>query len=295
MLIGLKLEIGFSQDENYRRLYGQRDILPFLRELGVEVAETPVGPETRPDALREHVARCVGVGMQVTMHPYSEGSVFNPAYFSDSSDNPCRLLHERFLSQAAEAAQRQQAPTLVNVHGAAGPSAVSRRHLVERSVAFFAWARDWCRRHAPEVAVAVELQLRPETHEARHRIGDRYDELLEVATQCDVPACWDFGHAYWNTHNHGCPIHPPEILLRRIGHVHCHDVHGGCDHQPLIHDVVTWRDFLKRLIDHGYDERIILEVPTFAFLDAGGIETVSASLQALRAWLQHCKPAPSPS
>jgi sugar phosphate isomerase/epimerase len=289
MLIGLKLDIGFSEDENYRRLYGQRQVLPFLRELGVEVAETPIGPETRPGTLREHIARCVDAGLQVTMHPYSEGSIFNLAYFCESDDNPCRLLHERFFTLAAEAAQRQQSPTLLNIHGAAGTAAESRTHLVERSIAFFTWARDWCGRNAPDVSVTVELQIRPNPDEPRQRIGDRYDELLEVAMQSDVRICWDFGHAYWNAHNYGCPIEPPTAMLRRIGHVHCHDVKKD-DHQPLLYDAVPWRRFIKLLIDHGFDERIILEVPTASFLDAGGIETVTASLQALRAWLQHCKP-----
>ncbi|NLZ05135.1 MAG: sugar phosphate isomerase/epimerase [Phycisphaerae bacterium] len=288
MLIGLKLDIGFAQDEGYRRLYGGREILPFLRELGVELAETPIGPQTQPEALREHVARCIDAGLQVTLHPYSEGSVFNPAHFCDSGDNPCRLLHERFLSHAAQIAQRQQAPTLVNIHGAAGTSADVRPHLVERSIAFFAWARNWCRRNAPEVSVTVELQIRPNPDEPIQRIGDRYDELLEIATQSDVRICWDFGHAYWNARSFGCPMEPPPAVLGRVGHVHCHDVNEG-DHQPLIYNTMPWRDFIKLLIDHGFDERIILEVPTDAFLDAGGIRTLTTSVQALRAWTQRCK------
>jgi hypothetical protein len=288
MLIGQKLDIGFAQDEDYQRLYSGREVLPFLRGLGVEVAETPVGPETTPDAFREHVARCVDAGLQVTMHPYTEGAVFNLAHFSDSDDNPCRLCHERFFTLAAEAAERQQAPTLVNLHGAAGTWADSRTHLVERTIAFFTWARRWCRQNAPQVAVTVELQIRPNSDEPRLRIGDRYDELLEVATQSGVRVCWDFGHAYWNAHNYSGSIDPPEELLGRIGHVHCHDVRKD-DHQPLLYNVVPWRDFIKRLIDHGFDDRIILEVPTDAFLDAGGLDTVTASLQALRAWVQRCR------
>ncbi len=285
MLIGLKLDIGFAQDEGYQRLYGGREILPFLRELGVELAETPIGPQTQPEALREHIARCIDAGLQVTLHPYSEGSVFNPAHFRDSGDNPCRLFHERFFSHAAEIAQRQQSPTLVNIHGAAGASADARPDLVERSIAFFAWARNWCLQNAPEVSVTVELQIRPNPDEPIQRIGDRYDELLEIATQSDVHICWDFGHAYWNARNFGCPIEPPPAVLGRVGHVHCHDVNEG-DHQPLVYNTVPWRDFLQLLIDHGFDERIILEVPTDAFLDAGGIGTLTTSVQALRARLQ---------
>jgi len=221
----------------------------------------------------------------VTLHPYSEGSVFNPAHFRDSGDNPCRLFHERFFSHAAEIAQRQQSPTLVNIHGAAGSCADSRSDLVECSIAFFAWARHWCRRNAPEVSVTVELQIRPNPDEPIQRIGDRYDELLEISTQSDVRICWDFGHAYWNARNFGCPIEPPPAVLGRVGHVHCPDVNEG-DHQPLVYNTVPWRDFLQLLIDHGFDERIILEVPTDAFLDAGGIGTLTTSVQALRARLQ---------
>ena len=290
MLIGLKLDIGFARSEDHRRLYGRREILPFLRESGVEVAETPVGPETRPEVLTEHIARCVDAGLQVTLHPYSEGTIFNPAHFTDRPDNPCRLLHERFFALAAEAARRQQAPSLINIHGAAGTTADARPRLIDRSITFFAWARDWCRQNAPAVSVTVELQISPNADEPDVRIGDRYDELLKVATESDVKTCWDFGHAYWNAYRYGWPIDPPQSLISCIGHVHCHDVNQG-DHQPLIYDTVPWRAFIERLIDNGFDERIILEVPVDAFLDAGGIETVTASLHALRDWIERCRPA----
>ncbi|UCD51985.1 MAG: sugar phosphate isomerase/epimerase [Phycisphaerales bacterium] len=288
MLIGLKLDIGFSEDEICRQLYGRREILPFLRDLGVDLVETPVGAETQPDVLSEHVAQCVDAGLQVTLHPYSEGTIFNPAYFADSADNPCRLLHERFFTLAAEAAQRQQAPTLVNIHGAAGTAADARRHLLDRSIAFFTWARAWCRQNAPEVGVTVELQISPNAGESRQRIGDRYEELLKIAAESEVQVCWDFGHAYWNTYRYDWPLTPPPKLLGRIGHVHCHDVYEG-DHEPLVFNTVPWRDFISLLIDNGFDERIILEIPPCSFLDAGGIETLIASVQALRAWTQQCQ------
>jgi len=288
MLIGLKLDIGFSQDEIYRRLYGSRAILPFLRELGVEVAETPVGPETETPLLQDHIARCVDAGLKVTLHPYSEGSKFNPAFFSPDEDNPCRVLHERFFLLAAEAARRQQFPTIVNIHAAAGSSANPRQHLLDQSISFFLWAHDWCRDNVPEVSVAVELQISPDTDEPRQRIGDRYEEVLEMSIASDAAACWDFGHAYWNTRRYGWPLYPPQALIPRIGHVHCHDVCGD-DHQPLIYNTVPWRDFLKLLIDNDFDGRVILEVPPPEFLLAGGIHTLTASLGALRDWTQRCR------
>jgi len=288
MQIGLKLDIGFSRDDVYRQLYGSREILPFLRELGVEVVETPVGPETETPMLEEHITRCVDAGLKLTLHPYSEGTLFNPALFSREETNHCRMLHEHFFLLAAEAGRRQQCPTLVNIHAAAGSSADPRQRLLDRSVAFFLWAHDWCRQNVPDVSVAVELQMSPDVGEPRQRIGDRYEELLEVSIASEALACWDFGHAYWNAKRHGWPLYPPQALIPRIRHVHCHDVHGD-DHQPLLYNAVPWKDFLRLLIDSGFDDRIILEVPPSEFLRAGGIDTLTASLQALRAWTRQCR------
>jgi len=290
MLIGLKLDIGFAQDEACRRLYGDRDIPAFLRELGFDGVETPVGPETETPALRDHIARCVGAGLKVSLHPYSEGSIFNPTYFAPEADNPCRQLHERFLSLAGEAARLQQYPTVVNIHGAAGADTDSRRHLLDQSTAFFTWAGQWCRENAPDVSVTVELQISPNADEPRQRIGDKYEELLEIARRSGAGVCWDFGHAYWNTRRYDWPLYPPEALLPHIKHVHCHDVYGSEDHQPLVYGVVPWRDFLALLHGHGPTAqrsfgpggRVILEVPPDQFLKAGGLPSLIDSAHALR-------------
>ncbi len=282
MLIGLKLDIGFAQDKVCRRLYGRRDILAFLRELGFDAVETPVGPETQIGELWEHIARCVNAGLKVSLHPYSEGTIFNPLYFASGQDNPCRAVHERFLSLAAEAVRLQGHSTIVNIHGAAGTDRDPRRHLIDQSIAFFTWAGQWCRQNAPDVGVTVELQISPNADEPRQRVGDTYDELLEVAQRSGVHACWDFGHAYWNTRRYGWPLYPPEALLPRIRHVHCHDVFGGEDHQPLVYGAVPWRDFLALLTDHGFDGRVILEVPPTEFPKAGGLQSLIDSAQALR-------------
>lgn len=284
MLMGLKLDIGFAQGEVYRRLYGSRDILAFLKELGFEAVETPVGPETDLGQLREHIARCTGAGLKTSLHPYSEATIFNVAYFSPEADNPCRELHERFLSIAAEAAKSQQLPTIVNVHGAAAGSDEAREQLLNRSIAFFTWAGQWCRDNAPEVGTTVELQISPDPGEPRQRIGDTYAELLDVSIKCGVGVCWDFGHAYWNTRRFGWPIAPPAALLKRIVHVHCHDASTE-DHQPLVHGTVPWREFIKLLVDHGFNGRVILEVPPDSFLRAGGMESLIDSATSLRSVL----------
>jgi sugar phosphate isomerase/epimerase len=285
MLIGLKLDIGFSENEEYERLYGRRDVLSYLRALGVEAVETPVGPDTDMDELREHITRCIGAGMKVSLHPYSEGTDCNPAFFQAEAGNSCRGMHERFFAMAEEATRLQAYPTIVNIHGAAGTTAESRPQLVDKSVAFFTWAGDWCRRNAPHVTVTAELQISPSRRESRVRIGDNYDELLTVAERSGAIACWDLGHAWRNMHRYGGDLYPPAALLKRIGHVHCHDVNDD-DHQPLIYGTVPWRDFMRLLMGNGYDGRIILEVPPSGFIDAGGIETLTTSVSALHDFIR---------
>jgi sugar phosphate isomerase/epimerase len=285
MLMGLKLDIGFAQGEVYRRLYGSRDILAFLKELDFGAVETPVGPETDLGRLREHIARCTHAGLKTSLHPYSEATIFNALYFSPEADNPCRQLHERFLSVAGEAAKAQQLPTIVNLHGAAAGIDEAREQLLSRSIAFLAWAGQWCRDNAPQVGVTVELQISPDPGEPRQRIGDTYAELLDVATRSNVGVCWDFGHAYWNTRRFGWPIAPPEALLKRIVHVHCHDASTE-DHQPLVHGTVPWREFIELLRGHGFDGRVILEVPPDSFLRAGGVQSLIDSAKALKGVLR---------
>jgi sugar phosphate isomerase/epimerase len=284
ILIGLKLDIGFAHEDLYRRLYGNREVLPLLKELGFGAVETPVGPETDSRRLREHIARCTEAGLKTSLHPYSETTICNPLHFSPDADNPCRRMHERFFAIANDAARMQQLPTVVNLHGAAGTSDDVREHMLRQSIAFFTWAGRWCRDNAAEVNVTVELQMSPSPGEPRQRIGDTYAELLDVATKSNVRVCWDFGHAFWNTRLYSWPITPPEALLKRIIHVHCHDASTE-DHQPLVHDNVPWREFIKLLRSHGFDGRVILEVPPDQFLRAGGLQSLLDSARVLRAIL----------
>jgi sugar phosphate isomerase/epimerase len=288
MYIGIKLDIGFSELPLYRQLYGDRKILDYLSGVGFSAVETPVCPETDYEMLREHVAQCSEAGLRVSLHPYCERTECDPAFFSREDGNSCWDYHQRLLSQAGEISQIQQSPTVINFHPAAGSSTIARRDLFDRSVSLLSWARQWCSRNAPDVQVVVELQFGPDSGEDKQRIGDTYDELFQIATHSGIRACWDFGHAYFNTKRFDVPLYPPEALLERIGHVHCHDVCQG-DHSPLIYDKAPWKEFIRLLIEKDFDETIIIEVPSSAFLAAGGLESVNASLKALVDWIEQCK------
>ena len=281
MLVGIKLNVGFAEREPYQQLYGRRDVLAYLRDLGVRAAEAPVGARTEVEAIKAHARQCAAAGLRLSMHPYTEGTSANPAYFADRRDNACRSLHERFFRLAAEAAELQQGESVVNIHAAAGPLEISRRTLVDQSVRFFAWARQWCERHGPLVRPVAELQIRPYPYEPIQRIGDHFAELLEVVERSGCGACWDFGHAYMNTVRFGLPGEAPRVLLGRVAHVHCHDADDE-DHQPLVFDRVPWRRHLAELAAEGFDGTVILEVPPEYFLPHGGLAALEDSIRVLR-------------
>ncbi len=290
MQVGLKVEIGFITNGMFRQLYGNRDILSYLLALGVKAIETPIGPDTDNQALRKHLHRCCQVGLQVSLHPYTENTPSNPALFSIDKDNPCLRLHRHFFELAAEAADLQQAETVVNIHPAAGLEAYSRRELVEQSVRFFGWAQEWCRLNAPSVRLVAELQIAPNPGEPVQRIGDNYDELLEVVERSGSQACWDFGHTIMNHRRFNTPINPPVELLAKIGHVHCHDVDYQEDHHPLVFDTVPWSEFLTSIVKKGFDGTIILEVTPSNFLAAGGLTTLVQSVKVLSEYIEKVPP-----
>lgn len=280
MRIGIKIDIGFAESDVYRQLYGEREILPYLRGLGVEAVETPVGLDTDGQALENHIRTCVAAGMLVSLHPYTELTPSNPAHFSASEDNPCLQLHRHFLEIAAETAALQQAPTVVNIHSAAAPLDIPRQDLVEQSIRFFSWAREWCEANAPEVQPVAELQIRPNPDEPIQRIGDFYAELYEVVQRSRVGACWDLGHAVMNTDRFGVPLYPPIDWLPWVTHIHCHDV-GPEDHQPLIFGNVPWERFLRSLLPYGFDGTVILELTPDRFLPYEGLVDLERSVGAL--------------
>ena len=288
MRIGMKLEIGFAEQGAWRTLAGGRDVLALLRALGVSAVETPVGAETDGSALARHLRLCEEAGLVVSLHPYSEGTRVNPAYFATDAGNGCAALHTGFLAVAAEAALRQHVAVIVNVHAAAAPAGHPRRDLLEQSVRFFQWAREWCEKtNAPDVCPVSELQIAPDAREPVQRIADNYAELLEIAARSEVGVCWDFlGHAFLNSRRFGTELDPPPELLGRILHVHCHDVDAS-DHRPLICGNVPWQRFLGRLIDAGFDGTVVLEVLPGAFLAMGGLAALERSISALVSFRRH--------
>jgi sugar phosphate isomerase/epimerase len=281
MTIGVKLDIGFQRNESYRKLFGKRDILSRLHALGVRAVETAVDFNTDFTDLAEHVRTCTKAGLLVSLHPYTEGMPCNPAHFS-KLDPYCRRFHSRVFIAAEDAAICQGCKAVVNVHAAAGANGATRRTLVDESIRFFSWCREWCAENAPRVAVVAELQFRPHPHEAIVRIADNYEELIELTERAGVDACVDLGHAYMNAVRFGVPVEPPADLLKRTVHFHCHDA-DEMDHRPLVHGKVPCERVLRAAIEHGFDGTVVLEVPPETYLESGGFDALVRSIDKLKA------------
>jgi sugar phosphate isomerase/epimerase len=278
MRIGLKLDIDFDTNESYRRLFGGRDVPSRLSELGVQAVEIPLGPFSDLGDVGDKARLCHRVGLQVSFHPYTEGHETNPAYFSGPESQPA-MVHQRFLALAAGLA-RQQGETIVNIHPAADANRLRRGELMERSVQFFSWTRDWCAERAPHVRPVAELQVSPEAAERLVRVGDSPFELAQIVERSGVAACWDVGHAVWNHRRFDTPQDPPNRLWERIAHVHCHDV-GRVDHRVLRRGDAHWQRFLQKLLGFGFTGTVVVEVAAQTFLDAGGLTALEESITAL--------------
>jgi sugar phosphate isomerase/epimerase len=56
-----------------------------------------------------------------------------------------------------------------------------------------------------------------------------------------------------------------------------------------VYNTVPWQDFIKLLINSGFNGSIILEVPPSKFMDAGGTRSLTYSIKALENWIKQCK------
>lgn len=278
MKVGFKLDVDYWDNDLYSRLFGDRDILETIWEKGVRAIEVPVGPLTDRMLLSEHIRRCTDAGFSVSVHPYSEATEYNPSCFEDSQQNPCRHFHEELFFLAMEASVQQKGVAVVNIHPAADLKTISRNVLLEQSVRFFAWAVGWCAQYTPSVLVTAELQIAAAPQEAVVRIGDSFSELEQIEDRSGCGLCWDFGHGYLNHLRYGIPQDPGPELLKKIVHVHCHDVEED-DHWPMLTNTSGWKERLGLLLHNGFDQTAIMEITPRNYLQAGGYEAFERSVE----------------
>ena len=92
------------------------------------------------------------------------------------------------------------------------------------------------------------------------KFGERREDVLALVTEIDHPRlgiCWDTGHDI----RHGVSEDPPTEWLKRVVHVHVHDLDGsGEDHFPLVFGTVPNQHWIQLLMDAGMDGTITLEL-----------------------------------
>jgi len=131
------------------------------------------------------------------------------------------------------------------------------------------------RRHhdgAFETTVAALVALEPWLHERGLRsalevcrfkddgpLGGTYAEVIalaeaaEAALGDELGLTWDLGHTTWNHQQGFDALWPPEAFVRRVAHVHIHDVaDNGRTHAPLDIGRAPLAEFVARLRAHGY-------------------------------------------
>jgi len=94
-----------------------------------------------------------------------------------------------------------------------------------------------------------------------------------------VGVCWDFGHMFANVRQHVEPDDPDPVFVRRVIHVHVHDV-AERTHQPLTVGNVPLARWVALLDGAGYDGVLNLELNPDNF-DDDPVAATEVSLRTL--------------
>ena len=261
---------------------------------GVEVAIPIVGDDEEDadtiDHLKQWAEPWLDAGMAVVPHPYTEGPA-NPASCVDrDATEPARSLL-RVFETAAEFSRDVGLPVTVTYHAAkaAGEDAPEREELIERSARFFELANDLLADVKGPVSVVNESQLPADRDGDAIRIGDVPNEIVE--TSWDFPrvgVCWDTGHYRLATQRLGAPDHPPDKFIRKVTHMHLHDVIDGTDHEPPSENLDRLSEEIELAVESGKLSSLTLEYDYGkAVADANDADAVLDYLAETAVWVHH--------
>ncbi len=168
---------------------------------------------------------------------------------------------EPIIELAEEIAELQERLAVV-IHGASDPQAsVSQNE--DTTAGLLDWLATAITTRTLPAFAALELgAFKPdrETAAARSRAS-----VMSVVTKVDsdrAGICWDLAHDYENAANEPrWTVDPAEDFLRRVVHVHVHDVDDdGLAHYPLLLGSVPFREQLEALTRLGHLPSMTMEV-----------------------------------
>ncbi|MDY7040928.1 MAG: sugar phosphate isomerase/epimerase family protein [Chloroflexota bacterium] len=248
-----KPQLGFSFHPKWLSLTGSAEaFLRPLQEAGMSAVEFTLHPNDSDwEAFPPLIAECQRLGLHCHFHaPYL--APYNVAGFSGGERERVEELYRPAIELAVRFAARSAGPTVLVVHGARAANR-ARALLLEDTVAFVNWLLSW----NAGLRVAVENLPR---HPDLVKIGTTHQDLMDIVEAVrtpDVGICWDLGHDVLL----GATSPPVEPVLRRIVHVHVHDIDvEGMDHYPLVYGRVPYRSWLRPLAEDGFGGCITLEV-----------------------------------
>lgn len=244
------------------------DYLALLEASGATLVELPLhhGPHDERTA-RVHVleadwdavveayrARDIAVQLHVSLDPR-----FATERWRDAPET-LRAEYAPLLRLLAELAPEQESTALV-LHGAADP-ALTRAENERATLGLLDWLADRLA-PLPRTEVALELTAR-KPHYPTAAARDRAS-VLHIVEQLDAPhagICWDLAHDLQNAAGEsGWALVPDEAFLRRINHIHLHDLdRAAVAHYPLVLGGVPYPEQFDALARLGPLPSITMEV-----------------------------------
>jgi len=277
MKIGAKQDCDWREDPKWKGLLTERkDPIGELKAAGVSYVEFNLWHPRQKQrwSAEEEVARVLkeaellsqeGLPIAV-VHPYAHMDFRGPSNFIGTPDDPVVVYLRMAIELAARLAELQQTTVGLVYHPAehylteedkAADPGKLRRMMFQRSCGFFQYAQEYIQKLAAPIRLLCETQL--PTKPDVLRIGDLPEELMAVADQSGAAICWDTGHYRLSSEKLGFPLYPAEEFLRRVDHMHIHDVHNGKDHRPAKPDSEYLRECVLLLRSANFQSTITME------------------------------------
>jgi sugar phosphate isomerase/epimerase len=260
---GIKCEPKRLAGEDWRAAYGDLPALAHeVRAHGASFIELRWDEDTPAPLMLDVARQAAEAGLWVSVHPYLW--MLGPEAFEEST-HAAGLRAVINLAEDISQITGHDVPLIFHAgHVHMDPHHVPYDDAMRRAREFFAWAaaetKGW-----PQVRVVSETQLPiPPGESLRRRLGDTYAEVLQTVEGTPLGLCWDFGHTFLGSEYGKHTAAPPPEFLRRVRHVHAHDViRSGpalVDHQVLGTGIAPWRENCRRLAGAGFAGGILLEV-----------------------------------
>ncbi len=291
--VGFKMPLGWRESQKWDQLSDPyNDLLAQFAAWGLSHVEFSTGgcrEQSERERARSEGEACAARGLRTNLHPYMDDGEDACRY---GADDRCEEAMDCVIDTAGHAARQCGEECVIVFHPGSSelppePSKQDERRarMLERAERYLAALEDRLKEKQELVRAVVEHQVPPGREEALMRVGDTFEELLQVVRGTGLGLCWDTGHYLRSVDVYGQAEQPPDEMFDRTEYVHLHDVVDGADHRPVTSDSTRPRLLLQELWQRGYTGPVTLEYHEEPILQRGGLEkTVRTTLDTLSAW-----------